>query len=231
MHSSTALPALARKLTTRQWILLAAPFVLTASMAGIYQWFDAAIGYPAGYLAAFAVYWFGWCILFPAALLGGFRELVDLFRPFPRFGQLGWKTHLLLWWPVVFPLAFALIPRLSMVNGPILLGSLLIGLLIGVTEEIFWRGLFFRLFPGNAWLNLVYPSILFGLWHIAPQTVRASTMPGGVYSFVFYAVILGVSYAFSVRRTKSIAWCTISHVLHDTLGLGALAYAAWLGWA
>ena len=232
MQSSTTRSDSFTKFNSRQWILLAAPFVLTASMIGVYIGLDAALGFPPGYLAAFAVYWFGWCMLFPAALLGGLGSLIDLFRPFPRFSRLGWKTHLLLWWPVVFPLGFIFIPRLAAgtINLPILLGSLVIGLLIGVTEEIFWRGLFFRFFPKNGWLNLVYPSILFGLWHIAPQTVRASTMPGGVYSFVFYAVILGVSYALTVRRTGSIAWCTISHVLHDTLGLGALAYAAWLGW-
>jgi uncharacterized protein len=218
------------RLTLRQWVLLAAPFLLTASMYGFYVWFDAQMGYPLGYLLAFCVYWFGWCIFFPAVLLGGFRQLLGLFRPFPAFSRLGWKTHLLLWWPVIFPLAFIFIPRLTTLNLGILLLSLLIGFLIGMTEEIFWRGLFYRFFPRSAWVNLAFAPLLFGIWHIAPQAARPSSMPGGVYSFVFYAVVLGISYAIATRRTKSIGWATVSHVVHDTLGLGGLAYVAWLGW-
>jgi uncharacterized protein len=215
--------------STRQRILLAAPLALIASMLAAYLGSDARLGYPLGYLAAFSLYWFGWCIFFPIMLLGGWRALIDLFRPFPAFTRLDWKTHLLLWWPIIFPLFFAFLPRLHLVNVPILIGSLLLGIIIGITEEIFWRGLFIRFFPNRTWLNVIYPSLLFGLWHAAPLAVRPSTMPGGAYSFVFYAVILGVSYALAARRTQSIAWCTLAHIIHDVLGLGALAYAAWLG--
>jgi membrane protease YdiL (CAAX protease family) len=52
-------------------------------------------------------------------------------------------------------------------------------------------------------------------------------MPGGLYTFVGYAVLLGLAYAYYARKTGSIRWCTISHVFHDSLGLGALAYAVW----
>jgi membrane protease YdiL (CAAX protease family) len=75
---------------------------------------------------------------------------------------------------------------------------------------------------------MIYPSWMFGLWHIAPRSVRPNTMPGGMFSIVFYAVILGLSYGYPARRTGSIRWCTVSHCLHDTLGLGGLAYASWL---
>ena len=84
------------------------------------------------------------------------------------------------------------------------------------------------LFPGNVWLNLIYPSIMFGLWHLAPQSVVVNRMPGGAFSFVLYATLLGVTYAISVNQTKSIAWGTISHIIHDTLGLGGFVYITWL---
>jgi membrane protease YdiL (CAAX protease family) len=53
-------------------------------------------------------------------------------------------------------------------------------------------------------------------------------MPGGIYSFLFYALVLGLAYEYVARRTGSIRWTTLSHVVHDSLGLGALAYAIWL---
>ena len=146
----------------------------------------------------------------------------------PRFGDRPRLTILLLAWPLVFPLMFAFLPRLARINLPVLLASLALGLVIGVTEEILWRGVFVRLFPDNIWLNTIYPSIMFGLWHICPLAVRPNSMPGGAVSFVLYAVVLGLSYAYYARKTGSIRWCTVSHCLHDTLGLGGLAYAAWL---
>jgi membrane protease YdiL (CAAX protease family) len=41
-----------------------------------------------------------------------------------------------------------------------------------------------------------------------------------------YSFILGLSYGLAAVQTGSIAWPVISHSLHDTLGLGAFAYAA-----
>jgi uncharacterized protein len=73
-----------------------------------------------------------------------------------------------------------------------------------VTEEVLWRGVYMCLFPGQIWLNLVYPSLMFGLWHLAPQSVVANRLPGGAFSFVAYAVALGVSYAITVNQTGSI---------------------------
>jgi uncharacterized protein len=95
-------------------------------------------------------------------------------------------------------------------------------------DKILWRGVYVRLFPHSTWMSVIYPSIMFGIWHISPQSVRSSSMPGGVYSFVFYAILLGLAYAYVARKTGSIRWCTLSHVIHDSLGLGALAYAMWL---
>jgi len=217
------------KFTERQWMILAAPVVLIATMYAAFQGFDALFGFPLGYLMAFIVYWVGWCIALPLFVLGGPGEVLDLFREgAPSFAELGWKTQALLWWPIIFPLAFVFIPRLSDANLTIILVSILIGLVIGVTEELLWRGVYVQLFPNNVWLNTIYPSAMFGLWHIAPQSVRTSTMPGGAASFVLYALVLGLSYAYSARKTGSIRWCTVSHCIHDALGLGAFVYSAWL---
>jgi uncharacterized protein len=85
-----------------------------------------------------------------------------------------------------------------------------------------------RLFPNSTGMSEVYLSIMFGLWHISPQAVRSSSMPGEVFSFVYYAVLLGLAYAYVARKTGSIRWVTVSHGIHDALGLGGLAYSAWL---
>jgi uncharacterized protein len=162
-------------------------------------------------------------------MLGGVRQVLDLFNEGkPGFLKLGWKSHFLLWFWIIFPLTTIFIPRVGGVGLTILAYSILIGIAIGVTEEILWRGVYVRLFPKSTWLSVIYPSIMFSLWHIAPQSVKASTMPGGIYSFLFYALVLGLAYAYVARKTGSIRWTTLSHVIHDSFGLGALAYAIWL---
>ena len=133
-----------------------------------------------------------------------------------------------LWWPLIFPLFFVFVPRISKATVPILIASIVLGIVIGITEEILWRGLYARLFPDNLWLSMIYPSILFGLWHLAPQSILANRNSGGAASFAIYAIILGITYSISVQLTQSIAWATVSHIIHDTLGLGGFAYAVWL---
>jgi membrane protease YdiL (CAAX protease family) len=42
---------------------------------------------------------------------------------------------------------------------------------IGITEEVLWRGVYVTLFADNVWLNTIYPSLAFGLWHLCPLSV------------------------------------------------------------
>ena len=102
-----------------------------------------------------------------------------------------------------------------------------LGIVIGVAEEVLWRGLYLRVFPDNVWADAVYPSIAFGIWHLCPLSVLPSRYPGGPLPFLAYSVILGFCYAIVARTSGSIRWCAVAHAIHDSLGLGAFAYAAW----
>ena len=212
----------------RQGFAIALPIFLIPCMWAVFQIFARLFEHPLGYLLSMLVYWVVWCTLLPLALVGGWSGFLDLFRPMPSLKQLGWKTSLLLGWPLIFPLVFMVIPKIAATPLIILAASVVNGVLIGVTEEVLWRGVYLRLFPQNRWLNLLYPSLMFALWHIAPLSVVVNRMPGGVFSFLAYALLLGLSYGVAARRTGSIAWPTISHVLHDSLGLSGFMYAVWL---
>lgn len=217
------------ELSRRQWLALVVPPLLTLSMIPTFSGFVSWFGHPLGYLLAFVVYWAGWCLLVPAFLLGGWRNVLGLFRAEPRRGsRLSWKTSLLVLWPLPFPILFRFVPQLSEANLAILVVSLLIGVVIGVTEEVLWRGVYLRLFPESVRLNTLYPSVMFALWHLAPQAVHANPSPGGAASFVFYSLVLGLTYATHARKSGSIRGATLSHCIHDAFGLGAFMYAVWL---
>jgi uncharacterized protein len=202
--------------------------ILTPFMWVTFQVFNQWFGMPLGYLLSMLVYFSVWCTLVPLALLGGWSAYRGLFSPIPSLTSLGWKTNVLLWWPVIFPLLFKFIPSISQTTPLILAASLLMGILVGVSEEVLWRGVFIKLFPNNGWMNLVLPSVLFAVWHVAPLAILPNRLPGGVFSFVFYALVLGLSYGLAARRSGSIAWPTLAHILHDSLGLSGFMFAAWL---
>ena len=84
----------------------------------------------------------------------------------------------------MFPLAFAFVPRAGIAGVPIIIVSICLGLVIGVAEELLWRGVYLALFPDNWWLNLIYPSVAFGLWHLCPLIALPSRYPGGAATFV-----------------------------------------------
>jgi CAAX protease family protein len=156
--------------------LIAMPPVLIASMYAAFWYFTSRLGFPNGYLAAFTVYWIGWCVLTPTLILGR-RAVLNLFTtPTVPFTRLGGTTHILLWWPLVFPLAFSFLPSIASTPLPIVIASIVLGVIIGVTEELLWRGLYVHAFPNRLSLNTIYPSIAFGVWHLCPTLCTAESI-------------------------------------------------------
>ncbi|MFC7229340.1 CPBP family intramembrane metalloprotease [Salinirubellus salinus] len=217
-----------RRLTWRQWTLLATPVALVATTLVTFQWLDARFG-SVGYLGGFVFYWVGWCLAVPTALLGpaGVRDLFRAGRP--PLGSRPQLTAVALVWLLPFPFLFYFLPNVAGASAAALVASLVVGVVIGVTEELLWRGTFVRVFPDSRWLGYVHPTVWFALWHVAPQSVRPSPVPGGVAAFVLYALLLGASYGYHARQTGSIRWCTVAHVVHDTLGLPGATFLGLAG--
>src|SRR4051812_26639631 len=89
------------------------PVVLIATMYVIFQTFTVTFGFPLGYLLAFVVYWVVWCGVVPMAVIGR-RSVCNLFAAGDAgFVRLGVTTHALLWWPILFPLVFVFVPRVT----------------------------------------------------------------------------------------------------------------------
>ena len=112
-----------RSLTGKQKAILAAPPVLVVTMYIAFWQLTAQLGFPLGYLVAFSLYWVVWCLALPSAVLGP-RRVVALFQPGDsRFAQLGIRVQAILWWPIVFPLAFAFLPRIAAASISVVLAS------------------------------------------------------------------------------------------------------------
>jgi membrane protease YdiL (CAAX protease family) len=105
-----------------------------------------------------------------------------------------------------------------MADQAFVVSLVLIGIIPGLMEEIFFRGIilngFVRRYPrGKA---LLMSALLFGLTHLNP------------WQFV-PAFILGLVFAWIAVRTRSISLCVFMHVFNNTAGIAAARYGEYLG--
>jgi membrane protease YdiL (CAAX protease family) len=116
------------------------------------------------------------------------------------------------------------LPRVMDITPTILLYSILFAITNGTFEEVLWRGTYVTVFP-NTWLwSYWYPSIWFGYWHLSPQVVFPSDMPGGPFAFATVSIFMGLVFGWIVKKTGSIRWVTVAHIFTDLMGLAGLAF-------
>lgn len=194
---------------------LALPLLLLPVMAGVFVLSARLLGAEAGYLLGFAFYWLFWCLLVPRRLLGKAEFAAILRDRAALFSRVNGLAALL--WLAVTLASVAMYAR-DFFAAPLLLILLAVPLATanGFCEEILWRGLYVRLFPRNVWLAILYPSVGFALWHLAPQVVfPAENVP----TFVVSTLFLGLAYGFIAYRTGSARWTAISHSISGILAL------------
>lgn len=205
-------------------VLILTPPVLLASTYAAFQGFTAALGTKLGYLCGFLFYWIFWCLAVPLWLLGK-DGLKHIFRKTnPRFGRPNWLGLVFLFVPLLLGYGYAFPKAIGQANFTIILLSALIAITNGTLEELLWRGAYLSVFEDNWFLGYVYPSVGFAVWHYAPQSIFPNTAPGGNLSLVIVAGLVGLLWGWSAKKTGSIRWATISHILFDFSGLGARIY-------
>lgn len=185
--------------TARQLVLLATPPILLASSYAAFKGLAAWLGPARGYLGGFLFYWVIWCGLLPLWAVGGdgLRALFADVRP--RFGQPAWLGVLFLLLPALAAYASTFPARLREASLTVVAASILFSLVNGTLEEVLWRGTYVAAFP-DSWLwGVVYPSIGFGLWHLAPQAIVPSRMRGGAIAFSLLAILLGAPYGWVAK--------------------------------
>lgn len=195
---------------TKRVTLIAAPAVLVV-MYPIFQLTSRAGDQVEGYLgwaAGLAIYWVIWGVLFSAWILG-WRGIRDLVRP----SRADVRMLLLVALPLVVTVIGRLLaPGTAYETQTVAALLVLIGTAVGngFFEEVFWRGIPLRVFPGSRLLGVVWPSLWFGLWHLAPASISADDGPAAL---VVGAMFLGLYLAFLARKGRSIWWPVVVHTI------------------
>lgn len=203
--------------------LLLLPFVLITTCFFIFKFNTLWLGKKQGYFTGFVFYWL-WCLIIPVVFIGwkGIAMLYSL--NWVQIKKARWLTAFFLIAPLIFGYGFAFTKAIARAGSTIIILSFLLALVNAFLEELLWRGTFIKIFPANKSICILYAGTIFGIWHIVPLSFSATIAPGGMISFVTFAVILGWMYGSVGWTNKSIFWVTISHILLDFSGLGARIY-------
>jgi membrane protease YdiL (CAAX protease family) len=198
-------------------MILVTPLLLILTTTFVFRYASKTFGKEKGYLIGFGFYWFFWCLAIPWLLTG--KDFASLLTDrLPLFSRQNWSAALL--WVIVTVVTLAMYGK-SFIKAPLTLILLAIPLatLNGFCEEILWRGLFIRAFPGNPWLGVFYPAVGFALWHLAPQSVFPAE---NKTAFILSTLFLGLAYGFIAYSTGSAFWTSISHSLGGILALSGM---------
>jgi uncharacterized protein len=201
-------------LRRRRVAALLAPPLLIASTYVVFQVLVASWGERWGYLGGFLFFWLFWCAGFSFWALGidGVKAVLRDTRPRLPHPRVLWLVLLAV--PVAGAFATVLLPDLPRATVPVVALAWLIAIVNASLEELFWRGVYIRLFPGRLVAGWLYPAALFALWHLATTSVRGSALV-----LVGAAAYLGLVYGWVAYRTGTIRYTIIAHILLNAMGL------------
>jgi hypothetical protein len=199
----------------RSLVIFALPILICALMSATFWTLSQLLGQEIGYLLGFGFYWLFWCLLLPRWLLGKTEFAAILRDRAPLFCRANWLAALL-WLTVTLVSVWMYAGEFLRAPLTLILLAAPLATLNGFCEEILWRGLYVRRFPQNPWMAILYPSLGFALWHLAPQVIFPAE---NVIGFVVSTFFLALPYGYIAYRTGSAKWTAISHSLSGILAL------------
>lgn len=198
------------------WGLLL-PLALFTSTSAVFRIASQWLEKDAAYLLGFAFYWLFWCLFVPGLVFKkeGLRSILK--DQNALFTKYNWPAGIL--WIIVTVIAMMMYGRdFIQTSWIMILLAIPIATINGICEELLWRGLYVRAFPGATWFAVIFPSIGFALWHFVPQTIYPAE---NQFGFMISTFFMGMAYGLIAYRTGSAKWTAISHSVYSTLALAA----------
>ncbi|MBL8076715.1 MAG: CPBP family intramembrane metalloprotease [Anaerolineales bacterium] len=155
----------------------------------------------------------------PNCLGGGGKEAVHRWLRPPR-GAWGWSALAIL--VGLIPLQLFLQNWKLFDSFDLVLLSLLLIVINPFLEEGYWRGLLLdqmQAWPG--WLSVVYSSFFFAIDH--PLTFGVFSIANRHPVTFISTFIMGVVWAIAYKKTGSLRWLIVGHLLVDIFNLSVLA--------
>lgn len=186
--------------------IMAFPFTLI-----IFHFFPAEWPPIFAFIAALFFYWV--FILGSALAVTKFRLEILKNSLKPR-NKPGWivSYNIFAFTPVAGVFFVTFLPNVSELSFINLMIIILISLINGTLEEIFWRGLYLIHFRHNTKIAIIFSSIVFGLWHLSLLSLKGIQYKGGFITLVGGALFMGFVWSFIAQKTGSIFYTITAHI-------------------
>ena len=215
-------------LDKKQVVLLFIAPILCITMLISFPIFTAVFGKTMGYVLGFCSYWFLFCIPFSLYSCNGFNGLKELYSPLSNISAtIKMLNYLLAFIPCIAIFFVVFKEFVPNAGFRVLAIALLFALINGTFEEMFWRGVFNKVFHNNIYLSYIYPSLFFGIWHIALYLAKGMVYQGGFASLVGGAFFMGLLWGWVAYKTRSIKVVTLAHITANFFAFTGLIYENW----
>ena len=194
-------------MSIKQKIAIVAPLILTGVMYPVFQLLSGVLGETTGWYLGLAMYWLVCGGVFPWLMIGK-ASIRKMIRPQKPTGGI----FLLVLFPLLMAGLYRYITGMEYEKPSVWIFLLLVSTNFGngFFEEVLWRGMYMELFPDNALLRIIWPSIWFALWHFAPGSVSST---GNAIGLVIGSGLMGFYLSFLANRTGTIWWTIIAHII------------------
>jgi membrane protease YdiL (CAAX protease family) len=194
-------------MNNKKRILLTSSLLMLPFTFGLFQLTTSYFGPKWGYISGFAGYW-AYCLL-TALLVSGFDmtyKWLSLLAFVPAFG--------------VFVVSF--LPNATKLTLPTGLLLVIVVLLNGSIEELYWRGLYLLEYPDNARIGFIFSWLLFGAWHVSLWFSRGVVYTDGFMALVGGAYGLGLIWTWVARANGNLRAVVPAHILVNLFAFTAL---------
>lgn len=181
------------------------------------------LGKTGGYLASFSIYWL-YCLLHGLQLKGG--NLAGLYA-WPSLTKQNVLLLFLCFVPVLGAFFAAFLPVFQHLHLTFYLLLTAAALVNGFVEEFYWRGAFISRFQQHFRLAFVFPTVLFGLWHISVYAAYGITYQGGFLPLVGGAFLMGCLWGYAAYKQQHVLAPTIAHILTNFFAFAGLLVENW----
>ena len=177
-------------------------FQLIAFLVGKEAMFE---GKELAWYLGFIIYWPLCCVIIPMKLIGK-EKIISLYRR----SKIKLGSIIIALIPILLTLIGSTFMEYDKVS---LLGKLMLLITAfgnGIFEEVLWRGVYVELFPNNSFWGVIWPSIWFAVWHLAPGFVSDTFNP---FVLMAGAFVFGLCWSIVAWKSNSIRFSTLSHIL------------------
>jgi len=216
------------KYNKKQFILLFSAPILCMAMLILMPFLTNEIGKTQGYIMGFIIYWFVFCLPISIYSFDGFSNIIKLYFQKLHISIRMKNIYYLLAFIPCIATFFVVFRRFAFKAGfEIFIIVFLFALINGTVEELFWRGAFNKNFDNNIILAYIYPTVFFGIWHIALYFAKGIDYQGGFSSLVGGSFFMGILWGWIAYKTKSIRVVTLAHITTNFFAFTGLIFENW----